>query len=79
MINEYYIIAEAASIKPMVQVYLDNKQLFLPLVTFGIKEHAIINVQNKMHTGVIHNGQVQRLSLKGDTKSTIRLDQLSLI
>jgi len=79
MNNEYYIVSEITSTMPMVQVYFENKQLMLPLVTYGMKEHAIINLQNKMRTGIIKSGQVQRLSNKGDIKLPREFNQPKLI
>jgi len=79
MNNEYYIVSEITSTMPMVQVYFENKQLMLPLVTYAMKEHAIINLQNKMRTGIIKSGQVQRLSSKGDIKLPREFNQAKLI
>lgn len=79
MINEYYILAETAGVKPMVKVYFENKELYLPLAVFGIKEHAIIKSNNDCICGKILNAQVCRISPKNVVSKTDLKKQLRLI
>jgi hypothetical protein len=79
VINEYYILANSASIKPLVQVWLDGREQFLPLCVYGVKDHATIKVQNKVANSTIHDGQICRISPKLVDTSKVKRDQPRLI
>jgi hypothetical protein len=79
MLGEHYIIANQLSNRPLVCVWLNGREEFIPLAVYGMKDHATIKIQNKIGSKVIHDGKVYKITPKNIEENGVKKQERLLI